>query len=127
MIFDESANVYHEAALHNIGIICPLLAQTLINTYRASVRLFITGSGEIASTERTTQGDPLAMAMYALAITLLINQLRACYLEVQQARYVDDAVGASTCTGLRSWWNELTDHGPSFEYHPNAIIIPRHI
>ena len=39
------------------------------NTYRAPIRLFITGSGEIASTEGTTQGDPLAIAMYALAIT----------------------------------------------------------
>ena len=45
-----------KAALHNISIICPSLARTLINTYRAPVRLFITSSGEISSTEGTTQG-----------------------------------------------------------------------
>ena len=90
----------HKAALHNISIICPSLAQTLVNTYRAPVRLFITGSGEIASTEGTTQGDPLAMAMYALAITPLIDQLRASCPEVHQAWYANDATGASTCRGL---------------------------
>ena len=109
-----------KAALHNISIICPSLARTLINTYRAPVRLFITGSGEISSMEGTTQGDPLAMAMYALAIVPLIDQLRASCPEVRQAWYADDATGASTCRGLRSWWNELAHHGPSFGYYPNA-------
>ena len=64
-----------QVALHNISVTCPPLAQILINTYRAPIRLIIPGSGEIASTEGTTQGDPLAMAMYALAITPLIHQL----------------------------------------------------
>ena len=110
-----------KAALHNISIICPSLAQTLlVNTYRAPVGLFITGSGEIASTEGTTQGDPLAMAMYALAITPLIDHLRASCPEVHQAWYADDATGASTCRGLRQWWNELAVRGPSFGYYPNA-------
>ena len=109
-----------KATLHNISIICPLLAQTLINTYQAPVRLFVTGSGEIASTEGATQDDPLAMAMYALAISPLIDQLKTSCPEVHQAWYADDATGASTCRGLRSWWNELADRGPSFGYHPNA-------
>ena len=103
-----------KAALHNISVICPSLAQTLINTYQVPVRLFVTGSGEIASTEGTTQGDPLAMAMYALAITPLIDQLKTSCPEVHQAWFADDATGASTCEGLRSWWNKLTDRGPSF-------------
>ena len=109
-----------KAALHNISIICPSLARTLIKTYRAPVRLFITGSGEIYSTKRTTQGDPLAMAMYALAIVPVIYQLRASCPEVRQAWYGDDATVASTCRGLRSWWNELAHRGLSFGYYPNA-------
>ena len=108
-----------QAALHNISIICPSLATTLTNTYRTPVRMYVTGDGEIASTEGTTQGDPLAMAMYALAIKPLIDKLRAGCPDVHQAWYADDATGASTCTGLRKWWDELTDHGPSFGYYPN--------
>lgn len=56
--------INRQAALHNISITCPPLSRILINTYRAPVRLVIVGSDEIASTEGTTQGDPLAMAMY---------------------------------------------------------------
>ena len=77
-----------------------MLAQILINTYQAPVRLFVTGSGEIASTEGTAQGDPLAMAMYTLAITPLIDQLKQSCPEVNQAWYADDITGASTCRGL---------------------------
>ena len=74
-------------------------------------------NGELASTEGTTQGDPLAMAMYALAITPLINQLRERCPDVQQVWYGDDATG---CTKLKSWWDELSNQAPSFGYYPNA-------
>ncbi len=113
-------SINRKAALHNMSIACPSIAQMLINTYRNPVRLFITGSGEIASTEGTTQGDPLAMAMYAIAVTPLIDQLRTSCPGVHQAWYVDDATAASTCRSLRQWWNELVDRGPLFGYHPNA-------
>ena len=65
--------------------------------------MYITGDGEITSTEETTQGDPLAMAMYALGISLLSNQLKASCPDVKQAWYADDATGASTCQRLRRW------------------------
>ena len=108
------------AALHNISFSCPPLAQILINTYRAPIRMIIPGNGEIASTEGTTQGDPLAMAMYALAITPLIHQLGSSCPCVRQVRFADDATGASTCSNLKSWWNKLSSCGPAFGYHPNA-------
>ena len=44
----------------------------VINTYRQHSQLFIDGESII---EGTTQGDPLAMAMYAVAITPLIHRL----------------------------------------------------
>ena len=67
-----------QAALHNINILCPSFSTILQNTYGAPIRLFITDEGELSTTEGTTQGDPLAMAMYALAVTPLIQALRHC-------------------------------------------------
>ena len=58
--------INRQAALHNINILCPSFSTILHNTYGMAIRLFITGEGELSSTEGTTQGDPLAMAMYML-------------------------------------------------------------
>ena len=64
-------------SLHNIRVLCPVIAAYAINTYRKSARLFITGGKEIVSAEGTTQGDPLAMALYALSVQPLITSLQA--------------------------------------------------
>ena len=53
--------------------------------------MIIPGNGETSSTEGTTQGDPLAMAMYTLAISPLIHQLRDNCPGVQQVWFADDA------------------------------------
>ncbi len=53
-------------ALHNIRHICPAISTILTNTYRAPSKLFIDGDA-LLSQEGTTQGDPLAMPMYAVA------------------------------------------------------------
>jgi len=67
--------INHQAALHNISVFCPSFSTILQNTYNAPVRLFVIGEGEIPSLEGTTQGDPLAMAMYALAVVPMIRRL----------------------------------------------------
>ena len=108
------------AALHNISILCPALAHILINTYRNSVRLIVQGNGEILSTEGTTQGDPLAMAMYALATIPLVQQLKASCPDVHQVWFADDATSASSCSNLKAWWDDLSSRGPAFGYFPNA-------
>ena len=59
-----------KAALYNIHSLCPPLATILTNTYREDTQLFIDGE-TLYSCEGTTQGDPLAMAMYFLYIFFL--------------------------------------------------------
>ena len=62
----------HAVALHNICQLCPSFAPILINTYRSAAALY-TGGDILFSKEGTTQGDPLAMPMYAL-VTLALRK-----------------------------------------------------
>ena len=63
------------AALNNIRVLCPLIATYVTNTYRVPARLFVVGGSELKSAEGTTQGDPLAMSMYAISLQPLISLL----------------------------------------------------
>ena len=75
-------------ALRNIRALCPPLATVLINTYRKEAELFVDGS-KLLSMEGTTQGDPLAMPMYGLALLPLIQKVNPS-LSVTQCWYADD-------------------------------------
>ena len=63
-----------DAALRNIRWICPEVSTVLTNIYQEPAELFAGGS-IFLSREGTTQGDPLAMAMYGLAVIPLIKKL----------------------------------------------------
>ena len=106
-----------QVALKNIEKICLPISTILTNTYRDDIHLFIDGE-TLLSQEGTTQGDPLAMAMYALAITPLIDRL---YDETtKQIWFADDASAVGDLSSLNSWWKRLQSIGPEYGYHPNA-------
>ena len=88
------------AALHNIQQTCPSIWYVLQNTYQASVPLFVKEEGILWSSEGTTQGDPLAMAMYALGTTPLISRLQDSQPEVKQLWFADDATAAGPLKAL---------------------------
>ena len=54
-------------ALQNIRVLCPPLATFAINTYRPPARLLVMDGKELISADGTTQGDPLAISIYALS------------------------------------------------------------
>ena len=103
--------VNRQAALHNIRVIRPAISTILRNTYQVPIKLFIVGEGEIDSSEGTTQGDPLAMAMYALAIRPLIDKLRGTEPNAKQVWFADDATAAGRLATLRQWWQLVTTIG----------------
>ena len=106
-----------QVALRNIRAICPSMATVLINTYRRDAELYVDGT-TLHSQEGTTQGDPLAMLMYALALLPLIKNVNSD-LSVTQVWYADDATAAGSITNLRVWWDALVTLGPKFGYHVN--------
>ena len=110
--------VNRSVALWNIQYTCPAMKHILINFYRTSTRIFMKSdedSWELASQEGTTQGCPLAMAMYALALSPLVSEIRPL---CNQVWYADDATGCDTFAKLRIWFDALLTKGPKYGYFP---------
>ena len=106
-----------QVALKNISLNCPAIFPILAYTYRQPSALFV-GGDMLWSCEGTTQGNPLAMAMYALATIPLINRIHTD--DTSQVWYVDDASGGGKLSSIKAWWDSLTTHGPHYGYLPNA-------
>ena len=64
----------------------------------------------------TTQGDPLAMGMYALGTLPLIHELKP---HVRQVWFADDTMAGGKLTQLREWWDKIVSLGPIFGYFAN--------
>ena len=118
----------HQTDLQNIRRLCPPIATILVNTYRAPTELFV-DNDVILSREGTTQGDPLAMAMYGLATIPLIQKVNDL---CKQVWYADDSAVFGSLEHLRSWWDRLTTEAPRFGYFANPsktwlVTKDRHI
>ena len=107
VLFVDAANAFNslnrKAALHNVARVCPALSKVFCSTYGAAIRLLVSGGGEVMSQEGTCQGDPLAMALYAVAITPLIRRLQKSNPIVTQEWYADDDAAARTLPRLRKY------------------------
>jgi hypothetical protein len=101
----------------NIRHLCPSISAFAINCYRDPSSLFIDGSF-ILSQEGTTQGDPLAMPLYALATVPLIKAV-SNESDARQVWYADDSGATGKITSLHQWWESLLLRGPSFGYYVN--------
>ena len=71
--------------LHNVAIICPAIAVYVKNCYSLHSRQFIIVGNQIRSCEGTTQGDPIAMTVYAIEIIPMILMI------VDITRIIDDS------------------------------------
>ena len=120
----DAANAFNSlnrnVALHNMNYVCPAITTILNNCYRQPTRLIIPGEGEITSQEGTTQGDPLGMAMFALAMVPMILDLSKKCPPIVQTWFADDASGAGSLQNLKQWWDSLNSIGPSYGYYPKA-------
>jgi hypothetical protein len=115
---DNAFNRVNRAvALRNMQYICPAMKHVLINFYRSPTRIFMNSDGffELFSQEGTTQGCPLAMAMYALALVPLSKHLQPL---CKQVWYADDATGCDTLERMHTWFEALLEYGPRYGYYP---------
>ena len=79
------------------------------------------GGEVLLSQEGTTQGDSLAMAIFALASVPLIRKITTS--GATQAWFADDASSGGKLLKIRQWWDRLVTHGPRCGYFPNALQL----
>ena len=108
MLIDASNafnSINRKAFLHNVKVICPSIATFTNNCYSSPARLFVVGGTEIQSAEGTTQGDPMAGLVYAIAIIPLIlwsmADLQENASDTKAIGYADDLFGGGKLRGLK--------------------------
>ena len=95
-----------DLALKNVDILCPSLTHAIRNSYSTPSDLYI-NQNLIKSQEGTTQGDPLAMAMYGIAILPLIKRVMSN--DVTHKWFADDGNAAGSIASLLKLYHELRD------------------
>jgi len=122
VILVDAANAFNaldrQAALWNSRILWPRASLFLFNTYRGYARIFVRGVKiPVLRREGTTQGDPLAMMMYAVGVLPLVLGLKntECYI---QSWYADDSGCGGKMNPVRIWLDKLMVQGPKFGYYP---------
>ena len=129
VLFVDANNAFNainrKTMLHNINYRCPSLAKYAENTYKEPSDLYIVDNSRnratvLQSMEGTTQGDPVAMAMYAIGLSVLQDEISYERTQVKQVAYADDLSGAGKISDLMKWWNLVNDKGPIIGYTPNA-------
>ena len=106
--------------LHNVRILCPEIATYINNCYMKHSRLFITGGKEIWSNERTTQGDPIAVGMYALGLTPLLSSINSNNtVNLIDVAFADDLTSVGKLHELIEWWKNVLHYGPYLGYYVN--------
>jgi len=101
---------------------CPKLARFAFNCYRHEIRLVCRRQGKAAlvilSREGVTQGDPLAMALYGIALLPLAELLRSEHPDVTQPWFADDAAMQGLPQPVAKCFRLLIRVGPQFGYYP---------
>jgi len=95
----DTSNVFsilkRKAMMHNLGITCPVIARYVRNTYTIPPRIILAGENEVMSEEGTTQADPIAMTIYALALSVLQQKINYKSTSIKQVGFADDLSGGS--------------------------------
>ena len=106
----------------NIANICPSILTAIQISYSNPSKLFVNKKLNL-SREGTTQGDPLAMAIYELATLPLVKLVNDNILT--QKWYADDDNAIGNLKSLRRVLDNLNKHGKNFGNHVKASKCKR--
>ena len=115
-------SINRKAMIHNISILCPIISTFIKNCYNIPARLFIIGGKELLSREGTTQGDPTAMAAYAIGMTpllmFLFEYITSNNNTTKHVAFADDFTVAGKIHEIKDYWDSICNIGPKYGYFP---------
>ena len=101
-------SINRKAMIHNISILCPIISSFIKNCYNIPTRLFIIGGKELLSREGTPQGDPTAMAAYAIEMTpllmFLLEYITSNNNATKHVAFADDFTVAGKIQEIKDYW-----------------------
>jgi hypothetical protein len=102
------------------------------NCYRHAAQLILRRQGQdcivLLSQEGVTQGDPLSMIIYGIALRPLSAAIRKAVPTVLQPWYADDMAMVGPCRGIARAMTLLEELGPARGYFPEpskSLLISR--
>ena len=117
-------SINRKVMLHNLKLICPVIATYILNCYMYPARLFIIGGGELFSKEGTMQGDPTSMGAYALEILpllqFLLDFISVNELNAKEVAFADVFPVAGKLSRMKDYWSQLTSIGPKYSFFPKS-------
>ena len=108
-----------KTALENVKHKCPPLFRFLNNTYKEPARLHLGNGQFILSQEGVTQGDPLAMALYAIATRHFIDLIKQ-NTDSLQVWFADDSLLGGKLVHIKDSFDYINAIGPKDGYNPKA-------
>jgi len=100
------------------------------NCYRHAAQLVIRRNGRpcsiILSQEGVTQGDPISMVIYGVALMPLTETVRAAQPDILQAWYADDSSFGGMAPAIAAAMHMILEKGPARGYFPEpskSILI----
>ena len=99
----------------------PAIAVYVKNCYSLHSWCFTIGGNEIRSCEGTTQGDHIAIAVYAITIIpmiLMIADITSKIDDSTKTATYTHVTAAGKIIQLKNWWKALCTLGPKFGYYP---------
>ena len=119
--------INRKAMLWTVRHLWPTGSRFAFNCYRHSGQLILRrgradGSCYVLhSSEGVTQGDPLGMVLYGLAVTPLTKHLRTTVPDLLIPAYADDLAMAGPAQAIGTAMTELQSVGPLRGYYPEPV------
>ena len=117
-------SINRKIMLHNLKLMCPVIARYISNTYMCPDKLFIIGGAELFSKGGATHGDPTSVGAYALGILPLL-QLLLYFVPVNELNtkdfaFADGFTVAGKLSSIKDYWSQLISISPKYGYFPKG-------